>query len=354
MEFNQEENTERELAIFSLSLRLGRKDIPDLPRHTEMDRNDLTRAAELLDGRYFRAAADTVNQSLDRGVRVISCQSQYYPSSLLTIQGAPEVIFVRGDLRAQLGLPCVAIVGSRRPTREGRDFAERLGYQIANAGGVVVSGLAYGCDAAAHKGAIGAARAGLPLRAGIAVLGSGVDNIYPAEHVKLAEDLLAGGGAIISEFGLDSVPHRGCFPARNRIISGLSVAVIVVEAGEKSGSLITARLASEQGRDLYSVPGSFYFETCRGSNQLLKDGAIPLTDFSDLSSIFPKPVEVQTKSLPDDPILKVLSAGKSLSLEDFCSKLSGTPASLLPKLVKYELEGIIVSEGGKFSLSSNI
>jgi len=354
VDLEQDGKLERELAVFSLALRLGRREIPDLPRASEMNRQEMSRAAELLGNQHFTAAATAIDQALREGVQVISCQSQYYPSSLLTILGAPEVLFVRGNFYPQLDKPCVAIVGSRKPTREGRDFAERLGYQIAKAGGAVISGLAYGCDAAAHLGAIRGALAGPPLSGGIAVLGSGVNRIYPAAHEKLALDLLNSGGAIVSESGVDSTPHRGCFPARNRIISGLASAVIVVEAGEKSGSLITARFAAEQSRDLYAVPGSFYFETCRGTNQLLKEGAIPLTDFSDLSSIFPKQDKIEKVTLPEDPILKCLARGESLSLEEFCSRLSSTPALLLPKLVKYELQGIVLSDGGRFSLLSGI
>lgn len=351
MEGEESQNIERELAVFSLALRLGRKEIPDLPKYHEMSREQMIQAAQMVGDCYFKKASEEVERATSLGVSVISCHSPNYPRSLLTIHGAPEVIYVRGKLCQSDSVPHIAIVGSRRPTREGRDLAERLGYQITSAGGAVISGLAFGCDAAAHRGAVKAAKAQASAGSGVAVLGSGVNNIYPEAHKELVEELITYGGAIVSEFGLNTAPHRGCFPTRNRIISGLSMAVIVIEAGERSGSLITARCAAEQGRDLYAVPGSFYTETAKGTNRLLKEGAIPLTDFLDLLSIFPRPRVASTSTTHEDPILACLACGKSMNLDELCVALSKTPAELLPKLIKYELNGTVLIDEGRFSLS---
>ncbi len=346
----KQQNTERELAVFALALRLGRKDVRDLPKVYELDKEGLIKASGMIDNRYFVEAAKVIEEAGRTGVQVLSSLSPDYPSSLVTIEGAPELIFIRGSLAQSNDFPTIAIVGSRRPTREGRDFAEDLAYQITENGGIVVSGLAYGCDAAAHRGAIQACKDNSLSQAGVAVLGSGVINIYPSEHEQLADDLLKNGGAIISEFGLNSTPHKGCFPARNRIISGLAKVVVVIEAGEKSGSLITARFAAEQSRELFAVPGSPYSLTSKGCNQLIKDGAIPITDFSDLKEFFPELTKIKAKKVFDDPILKVLSEEIAMELEQLCNRLSSSPAELLPKLVRYELEGVVISVDGKFHL----
>jgi len=351
----QYDEEERQLAVFSLGFRIGRKEIRDLPILTELERDELQVAARSLDSKYFDLAAREVKIAGERGVRVISSLSSDYPSSLLTIPGAPELLYATGNydlLRDLKKLTCVGIVGSRRPSLDGRELAENLAHQIALNNGIVVSGLAYGCDAAAHRGALRAAKNSDSLSAGIAVLGSGVLNIYPADHKPLAQGILENRGLIISEFGVDQVPHRGCFPARNRIISGVSKAVVIVEAGEKSGSLITARFAAEQGRDLFVVPGSPRIATCIGSNELLKDGAYPITGFSDLRQYFGEAIEETPKRAevkPTDPVLKLLYGNLPKTLEELCLELNKTPTELLPHLIKYEMSGVIVSENGRFA-----
>lgn len=199
------------------------------------------------------------------GGRVVGAADPAMPPRLRAIGDCPAVLFVRGDLDA-LSAPAVAVVGSRRATPAGARIARRLAGELAERGIVVASGLAQGIDAEAHRGA---------LEAGgrtVAVLGSPLDRIYPAVHGKLAERI-AGQGALVSEYPFGLRPLRHHFPWRNRIISGLSLGVVVVEAAERSGSLITARLGAEQGREVFAVPGSVLNPLAGGCHRLIKDGA---------------------------------------------------------------------------------
>jgi DNA processing protein len=188
-----------------------------------------------------------------------------YPRALRTIDSAPPLLYIRGRLEPRDAL-AIAIVGARHCTHYGLRTAERLGSTLARMGFTIVSGLARGIDAAAHRGAL-AARGRT-----IAVLASGVGNIYPAEHQQLAEQIMTGG-AVISEMPTTFQPLAGLFPQRNRIISGMSLGVIVVEASERSGALITARHAREQNREVFAVPGQVDSFASRGCHALLRDGA---------------------------------------------------------------------------------
>jgi DNA processing protein len=199
------------------------------------------------------------------GVGILTEADEEYPRLLREIHDPPGVLYVRGDLRAQDGL-AVAIVGTRHATRYGLQQAERLAASLARAGLTIVSGLARGIDAAAHRGALGAGGRT------VAVLGSGVLNIYPPEHGKLADEV-AAQGAVISEAPARAQPRSGMFPQRNRIISGLSLGALIVEAGDRSGALITARHAMEQGREVFAVPGRVDGRTARGCHRLIRDGA---------------------------------------------------------------------------------
>lgn len=199
------------------------------------------------------------------GARVVGCGDPEMPPRLGAIPDAPAVLLVRGDARA-LSAPQVAVVGSRRATPAGARIARRLAGELAARGLVVTSGLAQGVDAEAHRGA---------LEAGgrtVAVLGSSLDRIYPPAHRSLAERI-AGQGALVSEFPFGTRPVPWNFPWRNRIISGLSLGVLVVEAADRSGSLITARLAADQGREVFAVPGSILNPLSAGCHRLLRDGA---------------------------------------------------------------------------------
>ena len=211
-----------------------------------------------------------------------------YPALLARITDPPRRLWLRGDPRA-LVAPCVAIVGSRAASTYGVRMAEQLAADLARAGITVVSGLARGVDSAAHRGALAAGPGGGRT---VAILGSGVDVIYPPEHEALAPQILDAHGALVSEVPPGSPPRRGNFPRRNRLISGVSLAVVVVEASDRSGSLQTARCALEQGREVLAVPGPVVGERFRGSHGLLRDGAKLVESASDI---------LEELSWPDPP-----------------------------------------------------
>lgn len=199
------------------------------------------------------------------GVTLVAHADDMYPRVLREIHDPPGVLYVRGEFKPQDAMS-IGIVGSRHATQYGLMVAERLASSLARAGLTIASGLARGVDAAAHKGAIAAGGRT------IAVLGSGLLNIYPPEHVKLADEV-AAGGALVSEAPLEAAPLSGSFPQRNRIISGISLGIIVVEASLHSGALITARHAMEQGREVFAVPGRVDNRMSHGCHRLLRDGA---------------------------------------------------------------------------------
>ena len=190
-----------------------------------------------------------------------------YPALLAEISDAPPLLFVAGD-PGILEKPQLAMVGSRRASRPGMDTAAAFSRSLAGAGFVITSGLALGIDAAAHQAAldVGGRTVG--------VLGTGLEKFYPQRNRRLADAMIASGSAVLSEFPLDAGPTASNFPRRNRIISGLSLGVLVVEASVASGSLITARLAAEQGREVYAIPGSIHHPGAKGCHQLIRDGAV--------------------------------------------------------------------------------
>lgn len=199
------------------------------------------------------------------GVKVITFLDEDYPKNLKNIYAPPVVLYVKGEILPQDDI-AIAIVGSRLASFYGIQTAERLGFELASRGITIVSGLARGIDSSAHKGALKAKGRTL------AILGSGIANIYPEEHKTLAQKI-SESGALISEFPMMTIPDKGNFPKRNRIISGLSVGVVIVEAAEKSGALITSDIALEQGREVFAVPGKIDSITSRGTNKLIKQGA---------------------------------------------------------------------------------
>ncbi len=210
------------------------------------------------------------------GHHVVARGSTHYPALLEEIGGPPERLFVRGNPEV-LALPTLAIVGSRNPTRGGLRNAYEFAKHLGACGFCIASGLAEGIDSAAHEGAL-AARAPT-----VAWLGHGIDMIYPASNHRLAERI-ALHGAVVSEFPLGSRPRRGNFPARNRLISGSSLGTLVVEAARRSGSLITARLAAEQGREVFAIPGSIHNALSRGCHQLIRQGAKLVESADDIVS----------------------------------------------------------------------
>jgi DNA processing protein len=223
-------------------------------------------ARAIVEFRDFKPLEKELCELPNLGARMIKWTDDDYPANLRQIADPPPFLFVRGTA-SLTDSNCIAIVGARAASDIGRRMAQRLGLELAAKGFTVVSGLARGIDGEAHQGALDAHGKTL------AVLGCGVDVIYPPEHRKLADAIIAGGGALISELPIGSQPLAENFPTRNRILSGLCLGVVIVEAAEKSGSLITARMALEQDRQVFAVPGSPLTGKTRGSNRLLKEGA---------------------------------------------------------------------------------
>lgn len=213
-----------------------------------------------------------MSRSEKQGIKIITMLDEGYPALLKQIYDPPLVLYVMGDLQFDTA---VGIVGSRRASFYGLSSAQRLAAGLAASGITVISGLARGVDTAAHRGALGSKGNT------IAVLGSGLNNIYPPENEELAYSI-AGSGAVISEFPLDTGPFPHNFPRRNRIISGLSMGIVVVEAAENSGALITADFALEQGREVFALPGEANSSTSYGTNNLIKQGAKLVTDVEDI------------------------------------------------------------------------
>jgi len=219
------------------------------------------------------SAAERRKELARLGAACILPRQAGYPERLAMLPDAPTLLFVRGSIPSQ---PAVAVVGTRKCTSYGRRLATAYGTAIAEAGWVLVSGLARGIDGAAHRGTVNAGGKG------VAVLGCGLDVAYPREHAGLADSLLEGEGAVVSEYPPGTPPEAWRFPPRNRVISGLSQAVVVVEAGVKGGALITAATALEQGVPVFAVPGDVGRDTSRGTNLLIRDGAHPVLDPDDL------------------------------------------------------------------------
>ena len=213
------------------------------------------------------------------GVRVVCRDDAEYPKNLREIYDPPLVLYVKGKLTERDAL-AIAVVGSRRTTLYGQDMARKLAFQLARVGVTVVSGLARGIDTAAHNGALQAKGRT------VAVIGCGIDIVYPTENKKLADEIVEKGGAVVTEFPFGVQPDRQNFPMRNRIISGWSLGVVVVEANLKSGALITANQAGEQGRQVFAVPGRADSILSKGANKLIKDGAKLTEDVEDILSEF--------------------------------------------------------------------
>lgn len=308
--------------------------VPDSPR------------SRVLMGRLPGAARSALDRAAHAGIAVVAWSDDDYPPALAAVDDPPPVLWVRGA-RSTLLRPAVALIGSRAGSPSALAIAEQLGRDLATAGLLVVSGLARGVDSAAHRGALSAAGATA------AVLGSGADVAYPPEHRALA-DLIAAApaGAIVSELAPGTRPHRWFFPLRNRIISGLSRAVVVIEAGEKSGSLITARCALDQGRDVLAVPGSVLGGRNRGGHALLRDGAKIVESADDILEELglgpdrSRSLRATAKTREHDPVLAALQVGEACDL-DAISAQSGLPsARILPRLFELELQGKVRRVGG--------
>ena len=234
------------------------------------------------------AERELVRMGEQKGL-ILTFADEEYPERLREIFDPPPVLWVLGDVKL-LARPSIAIVGTRHPTPYGTGMAEILARDLATHKLVILSGMARGVDTAAHKGALAAHGST------IAVWGTGIDVIYPKENKSLAENILVSGGAIVSEYRLGTFPAPQNFPKRNRILSGMSVGVLVVEAGENSGTRVTARCALEQDRDVYAVPGNVTTRNAWGPNTLIKQGAKLVATWEDVWQELPSPVRLQLES----------------------------------------------------------
>jgi DNA processing protein len=293
-----------------------------------------------------------VERAVRSGISLVPWSDQAYPAALTAIADPPPVLWIRGRAEA-LGRQAVSIVGSRAGSPYALSVAERLALDLAAAGLVVVSGLARGVDSAAHRGALSGGGTT------VAILGSGVDVLYPREHAELARDI-EQDGAVVSELVPGTPPQAQFFPRRNRIISGLSRAVVVIEAGEKSGSLITARCALEQGRDVLAVPGNVLSGRNRGAHALLRDGARIVESAEDVleelgMTGLPAVAREESgravaggssRSRAVDPVLATLTPGEPSDLDEIAERSGLSPARLLPRLFELELQGRVTRMGG--------
>ena len=332
--------------------------LEDLADHAARDEPDKAATLRL-------AAGAAIARAAAAGMTPIAWSDPAYPAALAAIADPPPVLWIRGGAGV-LGAPSVAIVGSRAASPCGLAVAAQLAGDLAACGLVIVSGLARGIDSAAHRGALEGGGAT------VAVLGSGIDVIYPPEHAGLASDI-EEEGAVVSELVPGTAPLPMFFPRRNRIISGLSRAVVVIEAGEKSGSLITARCALEQGRDVLAVPGNVLSGRNRGAHRLLRDGARIVESADDILEELGMGTRAAMQGaggvksgadavggsgagdagrLPPyppahpDPILECLTAGDPYDL-DTISERSGLGSSrLLPRLFELEMQGLVRRVGG--------
>jgi DNA processing protein len=287
-------------------------------------------------------AATLLEAGRAAGIEPIAWNDDRFPALLGCIADPPPVLWVRGNPEI-FGQPTVAIVGSRAATPYAREIAGRLAEELVERGIAVASGLARGADSAAHRGCLQANGHT------VAVLGSGLDRVYPAEHEPLADEI-GRKGLLVSELGPGAPPLPEHFPLRNRIISGISLAVVVVEATEKSGSLITARSALEQGRDVMAVPGSVLSGRNRGSHGLLKDGAKVVESADDILDGLGWPAaRAETsspKSLYSDALLMQMAVGEAYRLDELMELTGQTGQKVLTRLMELELAGLVASAGG--------
>lgn len=263
---------------------------------SELDR--LRLRPEAVESIVTRSLFERAEAELERvralGGDIILLDDGVYPALLREIFDPPLTLYVKGNWAACLEAPCVGMVGSRQCSTYGRNAAESLSRELAARGVTIVSGLARGIDGAAHRGALDAGGKT------VAVMATGLDSVYPREHEKLAQEILDKGGALVTQFPLETPPLPENFPYRNRIISGLSLGVVVTEATERSGSLITARLALEQNREVFAVPGNITSRTSFGANYLIKSaGAKLVQQWQDIASELPP--EIAAQLLPPEP-----------------------------------------------------
>lgn len=284
------------------------------------------------------------------GITAIGIEDEVYPKLLREIYAPPLMIFVRGEALSLLHGPCVAIVGARKASDNGRIVAVRIAEELSNKGICVVSGMAFGIDAAAHRGAMGG-EVGT-----VAVMGVGIDSIYPASHTELADKILKNG-LIVSEFPPGEPAYPFNFPQRNRVISGLSLGTVVIEAAEKSGSLITARIALSEGREVMACPGGAGHLPHRGTNRLIHDGAALVESGDDVAEVLKNllPKELFFKKSghfadyidKDSAILNLMRNFRTLSVDEICIKTEKNAQDVLVELTRLTLAGKIEELPGR-------
>jgi DNA processing protein len=332
---------------------------------TELEAAGLPAAAaqSIGTGKSLELAHEEVAKAAGLGVQMVCVDDERYPARLRQIYDPPIVLYVRGEVDA-LSRPGIAVIGTRHPTPYGIGMSERLSCDLAARGMVIFSGLARGVDSAAHRGAVSAKGKT------VAIFGTGVDEVYPRENSRLADQILNFGGALVSEFPLSTFPAPQNFPIRNRIISGMSFAVLVVEAAEYSGTRITARCALEQGRDVYAVPGNVTNKNSWGPNTLIKQGAHLVATWEDVWEELPADVQLaltppagsesqagQTASLFEEPSLSphekkiyaVLKADEAMHLDEIIEKLEAqiSTSEIFAALFELELAGKVKQLPGK-------
>ena len=330
------------LLILALSLKKGYgfhrikkliNDYGSLKEGVEREKIEISQELEL--------AEEEIEKAKRLNVEIIPFTSEKYPKRLLNIQQPPLVLYVKGELKEN---PAVAVVGSRRCSSYGRSVAYRLGKFLSENGITVVSGLALGIDSAAHRGALSGGGNT------VAVLGSAIDMVYPLENRPLAEKIVEKGGAVVSEFPLGTKARKEFFPRRNRIVSGLSDCVVVVEAAERSGTFITVNYALEQGKDVLAVPGSIDSPFSKGTNRLIKEGAPPLTDFKEIFEIVPQLKKAKEKKEIPEELSEIYSLllEKPLTADQIAQITERNPQEISVILTKLELKNLVKREGATY------
>ena len=319
-------------------------------------------AQSIATGKSLELAQQECAKAVEARARIISLSDPEYPQRLKEIYDPPVILFVKGSIDV-LAQPGIAMVGTRHPTPYGSGMAERLATDLAARGLVIISGMARGIDTASHRGAIAAKGKT------IAVFGTGIDVPYPRENTRLAEQILALGGSLISEFPVGTSPVPQNFPIRNRIISGMSVGVLVVEAAEYSGTRITSRCALEQNRDVYAVPGNVTNKNSWGPNTLIKQGAKLVATWEDVWEELPADVQAELGSMqnespapvsaslfPDDvhspheqKLLKLLKPDEATHIDELVEMLEPEMSSseIFAALFELELSGKVRQLPGK-------
>lgn len=322
----------------AFSALLARADIADVLAHPDEHGDLLPDPAltALRTGAARRRADEEARRARGLGIRIVGRDEPDYPPWLGQTVDPPLVLFVRGRLVAGEGERAVSVVGARAATGVGRAFARELARGLASAGLAVVSGLARGIDAAAHEGALDAGGRT------VAVLGSGLDRLYPPEHAALARRIVREG-AVVSEFPLGTGPWKVNFPQRNRVIAGWGRGVVVVEAGARSGALVTARVALDEGREVMAVPGHPSFPGAEGTNRLLRQGAAALVRgtedaLSELRIETPRPAGMKAT---EDELLAVLPRGTPMGVDEIAARSGRAVPDLLARLSALELASAV-------------